>query len=125
MAKIHISRNVLPVLQLIRTYGSISRSQVAEKTGASPFLVSQVCDTLLAAGFVTEAGHGDSTGGRRPTLLSLQQGFGRILGVHFGSVNVRIALTDFGGTLISYVKDESHAAKGPETARSEERRVGK
>ena len=97
MAKTHISRSVLPALQLIRTHGSISRSEVAKKTGASPFLVSRVCDSLLAASFITEAGHGDSTGGRRPTLLSLRNGFGRILGVHFGSVNVRVALTDFGG----------------------------
>lgn len=116
MTKTHVSRNVLPALHLIRTQGSISRAQVAEKTGSSPFLVSQVCDTLLAAGFITEAGYGDSTGGRRPTLLSLRQGFGRILGVHFGSVNVRIALTDFGGTVIEYLKDESLASKGPEAA---------
>ena len=112
----HVSRNVLPAIQMIRTHGSISRSEIAEKTGASPFLVSQVCDTLLAAGFITEAGYGDSTGGRRPTLLSLRHGFGRILGIHFGSVNVRIALTDFAGTLIEYLKDESFANKGPEAA---------
>lgn len=116
MAKKLITRNVLPALQLIRTHGSISRSQVGEKIGASPFLVSQICDTLLSAGFITEAGLGDSTGGRRPTLLSLRKGFGRILGVHLGSVNVRIALTDFGGTLIEYVKDESRANQGPDVA---------
>lgn len=108
--------NTLQILQLIRAYGSISRSQVAEKTGASPFLVAKICDHLLALGFITEAGHGDSTGGRRPALLSLRRDFGRLIGVHLGSVNVRIALTDFRGNLIEYTKDKSLADKGPEAA---------
>ena len=43
--------NTLQILQLIRAYGSISRSQVAEKTGASPFLVAKICDHLLALAF--------------------------------------------------------------------------
>jgi N-acetylglucosamine repressor len=106
----------LEILQLIRVHGHISRSQVAEKAGASPFLVSKICDSLLAGGFIAEAGHGDSTGGRRPTLLSLRHDFGRLIGVHLGSVNVRIALTDFRGNLIEYVKDKSYANEGPQVA---------
>ena len=108
--------NSLEILQLVRVHGYISRSQVAEKAGASPFLVSKICDSLLAGHFIAEAGHGDSTGGRRPTLLSLRPDFGRLIGVHLGSVNVRIALTDFKGNLIEYTKDRSHANEGPEVA---------
>jgi N-acetylglucosamine repressor len=108
--------NSLEILQLVRVHGYISRSQVAEKAGASPFLVSKICDSLLAGNFIAEAGHGDSTGGRRPTLLSLRHDFGRLIGVHLGSVNVRIALTDFKGNLIDYTRDRSHANEGPEVA---------
>lgn len=70
----------------------------------------------MEGGFLSEAGRGDSTGGRRPTLLSLRPDFGRLVGVHLGTFNVRIALTDFQGNLIAYVKDRSHAAEGPEAA---------
>lgn len=108
--------NGLQILKLIHEQGSVSRAQLAEKTEASPFLVSKTCDQLLKAGFITEAGQGDSTGGRRPTLLSLRRDFGRLIGIHFGTVNVRIAITDFTGNLIDYVKDESHADRGPEVA---------
>jgi predicted NBD/HSP70 family sugar kinase len=108
--------HTLDILQLVRSEGSISRAHLAEKTGTSPFLVSKTCDKLLAAGFVTEAGQGDSTGGRRPTLLSLKPGLGRLIGVHLGTVNVRIAMTDFSGDLIEYIKDESRANQGPEVA---------
>jgi predicted NBD/HSP70 family sugar kinase len=117
MPKIRLSHlGSLEILQLIRAHGAISRSQVAESTGTSPFLVSRICDSLLAAGFISEAGHGDSTGGRRPTLLSLRKDFGRLIGVHLGTVNVRIALSDFKGNLLDYIKDKSHANKGPEVA---------
>jgi N-acetylglucosamine repressor len=94
----------LEILQLVRTHGYISRSQVAEKADASPFLVSKICDNLLAGNFIAEAGHGDSTGGRRPTLLSLRHDFGRLIGVHLGSVNVRIALTDSEGPEVAMLR---------------------
>ncbi|MGB8479565.1 MAG: ROK family transcriptional regulator [Acidobacteriaceae bacterium] len=108
--------HTLQILQLIRAQGSTSRADLADKTGASPFLVSKISDKLLAAGFISEAGQGDSTGGRRPTLLSLRPDFGRLIGVHLGTVNVRIAMTDFSGNLIEYTKDASHSNQGPEVA---------
>lgn len=108
--------HALHSLQVIRAEGSISRAHLAEKTGNSPFLISKICDKLLAASLVTEAGQGDSTGGRRPTLLSLKPGLGRLIGIHLGTVNVRIAMTDFNGELIDYTKDESRCNRGPEVA---------
>jgi len=108
--------NTLQILENIRVDGSISRSQVAEKTNTSPFLASKTCDKLLSTGFIIEAGQGDSTGGRRPALLSLSPNLGRLMGVNLGAVNVRIAMTDFSGNLIDYVKDRSHADQGPDVA---------
>jgi len=117
MPRVPLSKlHTLQILQFIRAQGSISRAGLAEKTETSPFLISKTCDQLLAAKFITEAGQGDSTGGRRPTLLSLKPDFGRLIGVHLGTVNVRIAMTDFRGNLIEYIKDESRADKGPEAA---------
>jgi predicted NBD/HSP70 family sugar kinase len=117
MPRVPLSRlHTLEILQLIRAQDSISRASLAEKTGTSPFLISKTCDQLLAAKFISEAGQGDSTGGRRPTLLSLKPNLGRLIGVDLGAVNVRIAMTDFSGNLIDYVKDASHADKGPDVA---------
>jgi len=117
MPRVPLSRqHTLQILQLIRAQDSISRASLAEKTGTSPFLISKTCDQLLAAKFITEAGQGDSTGGRRPTLLSLKPDLGRLIGVDLGAGNIRIAMTDFSGNLIEYVRDESHADQGPEVA---------
>ena len=41
--------NSLEILQLVRVHGYISRSQVAEKAGASPFLVSKKRSVPIAA----------------------------------------------------------------------------
>jgi predicted NBD/HSP70 family sugar kinase len=106
----------LEVLKLIRTHVSISRTDVANITGASPFLISKICDKLLTGGFITEAGQGNSTGGRRPTLLSLRPGLGRLIGVDLGTVNVRIAITDFSGKTIDFFKGASHSSEGPDVA---------
>ena len=117
MPRMRLSQlNTLQMLETIRIEGSISRSQVAEKTGTSPFLASKICDKLLATRFIIEAGQGDSTGGRRPALLSLSPDLGRLIGVNLGAVNVRIAMTDFSGALIDYVKDRSCADQGPDVA---------
>lgn len=117
MSRMSLSRlDSVEILRLARLHGSISRSQIAETSGASPFLVAKLCDRLLDAGFITEAGQGDSTGGRRPTLLTLKPGLGRLIGVHLGTVNARIAMTDFQGNLIDYVKERSRAGEGPKVA---------
>jgi predicted NBD/HSP70 family sugar kinase len=109
-------QHTLHILQLIRAQGTIARSEVAEKTGDSTFLISKICDELLEREFISEVGRGDSTGGRRPTLLSLKAGLGRLIGVHLGTVNVRIVMTDFSGNVIAYSHGLSHAEDGPEVA---------
>lgn len=117
MPKMRLSRqHKLQILQLIRDNGLIARSEVMEKTGDSLFLITTTCDELLEKGFVCEAGQGDSTGGRRPALLSIRPGLGRVIGVHMGTVNLRIAMVDFSGNLIAYEQDFSYAEKGPDIA---------
>lgn len=117
MQKVELSRlHTLKILQLIRVQRSISRADLTEKSGTTAFLISKTCDRLLAAGLISEAGQGDSTGGRRPTLLSLKPDSGRLIGIHLGTVNIRIVMTDFGGNVIEYIKDESRAKQGPEVA---------
>jgi predicted NBD/HSP70 family sugar kinase len=107
---------LLRLLRLIYDQEQVSRSELTRQTGYSTFLLSRMCDELLRAGLVCETGPGNSTGGRPPTLLSINPELGRLVGVHVGTVNVRVAVTDMSGELLAYRKAESRAAEGPETA---------
>jgi predicted NBD/HSP70 family sugar kinase len=117
MPKIRLPHaHALRILRLIYENNRISRSDLVQKTGYSAFLISKLCERLLQSGYISETGSGDSTGGRRPTLLSISPGLGRVIGIHLGTVNVRIALTDITGTLIESIKAPSMASSGPEIA---------
>ena len=117
MPKIRLPHaHALRILRLIYENNSISRSDLAQKTGYSAFLISKLCERLLRSGYISEIGSGDSTGGRRPTLLSVSPGLGRVIGIHLGTVNVRIALTDITGTPIESIKALSNASSGPDIA---------
>ena len=76
------SLHALGLLKLLYEHVRVSRSDLSAMTGYSAFLVSKLCDSLLKKGFITEVGSGDSSGGRRPTLLSIAPGLGK---KHFGS----------------------------------------
>lgn len=117
MPKIRLSHvHALKILRLIYDRSSVSRAEIIERTGYSAFLISKLCDRLLRGGFISEAGFGESTGGRRPTLLSVKSGLGHLIGIHMGTVNVRVVLTDIVGNVVEYVKAPSHTDEGPEVA---------
>ena len=88
----------------LRKQQDLGIGPLAQKTGYSAFLISKLCERLLRSGYISETGSGDSTGGRRPTLLSISPGLGRVIGIQLGTVDVRIALTDITGTLIESSK---------------------
>lgn len=104
------------ILRLIFERNQTSRAELAAETGFSAFLVSKLCERLLDAGYISEAGSGESSGGRRPALLSIRPGLGRVIGIHIGTVNVRIALTDLAGAPIEYLRGLSRAEAGPDVA---------
>ncbi len=60
------------VLNYIRDCSPISRADIARQTALQRSTVSAIADELQIAGLIEETGVGDSTGGRKPTLLRLK-----------------------------------------------------
>ena len=110
--------HALRLLKLIYERGQISRTELASLTGYSAFHVSKLCERLLAGDYIVESGSGQSTGGRRPTLLSLTPKLGRILGVHVGTLNARLVVTDIAGNQLAFLREPSRAQEGPDAALS-------
>ncbi len=80
--------HALTLLKLLYENVRISRSDLGSDHRIQRVSgTSELCDSLLKRGFITEVGSGDSSGGRRPTLLSIAPGLGKIAGLHVGRVN--------------------------------------
>lgn len=109
---------MLELLKFIHKQGALSRTDLVERTKFSAFLISKTCDQLLQAGLIQETGLGSSTGGRPPTLLSINPNVGKIVGLHIGTVNARIVVTDLAGASLGFRKVRSHVERGPEVALS-------
>ena len=85
--------------------GATSRVDLVRDTGLSRSTVSSLVGDLITAGLLVErpdraAAPGSPSGGRPPTVLSLNPAGGGVLGVHFGHDSARVALTDLSGQLI-------------------------
>jgi len=60
------------VLNYIREREPISRAEIARETDLQRSTISAIVEALVTEGMVEEVGEGESTGGRRPTLLRLR-----------------------------------------------------
>ncbi len=88
------------VLNYVRDRSPISRADIARETELQRSTVSSIVDGLHAAGLIEEIGSGDSTGGRKPTLLRLKTGNAVAIGVDLTPRETRIAVADLSGSVL-------------------------
>src|SRR5258706_12316279 len=62
------------VLNYVRSRSPISRAEIARETSLQRSTVSAIVDDLQLDELIEEVGTGDSTGGRKPTLLQIKAG---------------------------------------------------
>jgi glucokinase-like ROK family protein len=97
--------NRLRVIHALRDEGTISRAEIARRTGLSRSTVSSLVADLQADGLVVErpepgSAHGQQ-GGRPPILLSFDASAGAAIGIDFGHSHLRVAVSDLAGTILS------------------------
>ena len=92
------------VLEVIRSRGTVSRSEIARQTGLSTTTVANLVVELLEQTMIVELAPQarSTTGGGRPAaLLSSHPSAGAGLGMHFAHDHVRIGLADLAGNVIA------------------------
>lgn len=94
-----INRSI--ILNMIKNYGAIARSEIAKKSKLSPATVTGITASLIQEGLVFEKTSGDSTGGRPPILLALNPRGGYVIGLKLTDKKVIAALTDLEANIIS------------------------
>ncbi len=88
------------VLNYVRARSPISRAEIARETSLQRSTVSAIVDNLTSEGMIEEIGTGDSTGGRKPTLLRLRTGTPAVIGVDVTPRETTIVLADLTGSIM-------------------------
>ncbi len=88
------------ILDLVRSGGVVSRVELAVRSGLTPASITRIVKTLIADGMVVETGFGDSTGGKRPTLLQLNSSAGFAIGLSLDDARLTYVVTDLSGKLV-------------------------
>jgi predicted NBD/HSP70 family sugar kinase len=88
------------VLNYVREREPISRAEIARETDLQRSTISAIVEDLKTEGLVEEVGEGESTGGRRPTMLKLRAAGPIALGVSITPTCTMIATSDLAGRVI-------------------------
>ena len=79
-----------------------SRAGLARETGLSRSAISALVDRLLSIDLIELAGSGQSTGGRKPTILRFRDDANFILGIDLGATHISIVLTNLRGKILAW-----------------------
>lgn len=94
------SMNKSIILNKIRKDGPISRAQIARETNLTPPTVSSNVKELLEQKIVEERDVGESQGGRKPTMLVINDQAFCIIGVDAGPENIKCIVSDLAGKIL-------------------------
>ncbi|MEK4714715.1 ROK family transcriptional regulator [Sporosarcina sp. FSL K6-5500] len=89
------------ILNKIRTDAPISRAQIAKETKLTPPTVSSNVKELIEQGLVKESKLGESQGGRKPTMLLINNQELYVVGVDAGPEMIECILTDLSGKILN------------------------
>ncbi|MFQ5835651.1 MAG: ROK family transcriptional regulator [bacterium] len=92
------------VLETIEKKGPISRADISRLTKISSPTISLAVEYFLKKGIVKEKGIGESSGGRKPTLIELNSNGGFVIGVDLGGTNIKLVLVNLCGKTVKKVK---------------------
>lgn len=103
------------VLQIIRrAKRPLSKTDIAAASGLSVSAVSEHVERLMNEKLIQISNIGNSSGGRKPKLYSINQHAGHIISIELGTSAVRIAITDFDCNILVSHGAPVEISEGPE-----------
>ncbi len=96
--------NRAAVLQLLRRLKSVSRAEIARRTGLSEAAVSRIVAELMAEDLIAERGGAEATGGRPGIRLQLNESRFRTVGVDIQNWETRVSLGTGTGRVLETVR---------------------
>ena len=95
------SANRLTIIKHILNKKQISRARISEETGLNKATVSTIVKEWMSLKLVEETTMGDSSGGRRPIILTLAARAGYCIAIDIGARRLGLILTDLNNEIIS------------------------
>jgi len=102
------------VLNYVREREPISRAEISRETALQRSTISTIVEGLKGEGLIEEIGEGESTGGRRPTLLRLRMAGPIAIGVAIRPSRTIIATSNLAGRVLEQEELPTH--QDPEKA---------
>ncbi len=93
-------RKNVSILEAIKRYGPISRTDVSKLTKLNIVTVSNYVNNFIEQGIVIEKGLDISSGGRRPTIVVLNPKAAYVVGVDLGAFTISAVLADLEGSVV-------------------------
>jgi predicted NBD/HSP70 family sugar kinase len=112
---IRLSNNNL-LLRLLWQHQVISRADLARITGMSRPSISAIVAEHLDLGLISEIGHGESSGGRRPVLLRFEDDAHMIAGLDLGASHISLMLSNLRGQEVEWMSVPAQTRDHPEQA---------
>ena len=97
-------RKNIAILEAIKRYGPISRTDISKLTKLNIVTVSNYVNTFIEQGIVIEKGLDISSGGRRPTIVVLNPKASYVIGVDLGVFVIRAVISDLEGNVVGRSK---------------------
>ncbi len=97
-------RKNLDILEVIRRYGPVTRTEISRITRYNIVTVSNYTNSYIKKDLVIEKGLDVSSGGRKPTLVELNSKNCFVIGIDIGPENIVAILADLSLNMITKVK---------------------
>lgn len=101
------------ILRYLTAEASLSQSALAKLSGLALPSVMRIVAELEAEGVVYSTGKGESTGGRKPQMVSINPQYRYLVGIEL-AMSVKIILTDFLGQVLYVWESDSLLTQSPE-----------
>jgi glucokinase-like ROK family protein len=113
-APIFLTAEEAEIMAPLKKNGQTTRSEIMTLTGWSKAKISQDVNALIRKGYLTEVGDGNSTGGRKPRMLRINNQLGYVVGIDIGATSLDIALANATGVIIDREAEAADVRRAPE-----------
>ena len=101
------------ILDMVRSGGTVTRTELAERSGLTATSITRVVKTLIEEGLVIETGFSESTGGKRSSLLELNTRGRYAVGLSLDAGRLTYVVTDLAGNVIGRLVSPGIEEAGP------------